>query len=772
FDFEVAGSIVKPTSGDEAYVDDFEGSRQELALGEDHDGVNHNDHWHEASPPYDDSVLAATSEASVEDDLAFWRPPAWHWYWIKPELRSGEATEWDSIWTRRPGEETVTQQTEKYASTLRLIVYPFPDDTGLLEGVADTDGKPLVNPWAGIVRPIPPAFKDREDDKYFEFWVNDYGTGGTLHIDIGEIAEDLSLDGRMPNKVPDTERRNHDRDFYDRDLDLGLDSLADEEERYYYPDFSGSGWRWTELEYGDMRLGDFAEDPARDNWIEYDITDDKNLSAMERKFANGTQGDEELSSEALSYDGFNLYRDNFYRASLDLASLTASPYLDQPGNAAEGTGWYRVRIPIKGDHWKSVGRPDWSEVKAVRVWWSDFADTLSTSARTLEFTGMKFVGNQWVPVDTSDTTGIEAASRNSEDDKDIYETPPEIRRRLEKRNEGGVERREQALSLKYWNLHEGEVELVERFFGEWEKINLAAYDDMRMYIRGFSTQKAPKIEVRKVVDTATGNVVEVVDTIGESTVFGPMDPNTWFVVRFGNDDSTYYEYRTKNIVAQTGADVEKKYLWQELSINLKELSELKREYFERYGDTVSAIDTLYMRNSNSAYGVFSRTKVMPTFSNVEWLALGVMRDESAIGADSGEIWIEGIRVAGLKARKGMAFTAGINTQWADFMTFNANVSYKNADFRSMSEDFMPERPTTLSGGLSANWTLDKFLPSQWGVAIPFGVQVSSEMMRPKIKTGSDIYLTDTASGEPDGFSEMGRDFASMVLGKDLGGDTT
>jgi hypothetical protein len=46
---------------------------------------------------------------------------------------------------------------------------------------------------------------------------------------------------------------------------------------------------------------------------------------------------------------------------------------------------------------------------------------------------MKFVGNQWLSVDTTDTASIEAAERNSEDDKDIYKTPPAIRQRLEER---------------------------------------------------------------------------------------------------------------------------------------------------------------------------------------------------------------------------------------------------------------------------------------------------------------------------------------------------
>jgi hypothetical protein len=51
------------------------------------------------------------------------------------------------------------------------------------------------NAWAGIMYSISKSFADRTRDQYFEFIVNSTQANGTLDFQMGDIREDVSING-------------------------------------------------------------------------------------------------------------------------------------------------------------------------------------------------------------------------------------------------------------------------------------------------------------------------------------------------------------------------------------------------------------------------------------------------------------------------------------------------------------------------------------------------------------------------------------------------
>ncbi|MBD3391965.1 MAG: hypothetical protein GF418_07845, partial [Chitinivibrionales bacterium] len=248
---EFAHSKHTPNTGREAYLDDFEASNQVYSLGV------HHDSWKMSSPPSD-----FQNGATGGWDNLLQHPPAWQWYWYTPEGDDRKGSERDSIWELQ---DTTDLLENRYARTLRLVCRPAPPDSLLGPG-----GQPIQQgyrqPWAGIMTHLPGTLSDREEDRYLELWIKNTG-GGELHIDMGDISEDLPLQGGPPNNAPNFENPSLDPIERDPTLDRGLDTLVDTAEYYLVPNATASDW--DTLYYGDPALGPFTLDPSRDNFARY-----------------------------------------------------------------------------------------------------------------------------------------------------------------------------------------------------------------------------------------------------------------------------------------------------------------------------------------------------------------------------------------------------------------------------------------------------------------------------------------------------------------------
>jgi len=585
---------MNPNSEGEAYIDDFEASKQTFPLGE--SALT----WRQASPPAD------FWKTTRSWDSLLTHPPAWQSYWFNPvDNHTQYRVERNSIWLPDP-DERVTSSQERFARVLRFHTTPAP--SGALGGQ-------YVNPWAGIMTFVPASFKNREKDKYFEFVAKNIG-GGRLYIDMGVISEDIAIGGAPPDNQTNTEDSTYIYD-YRRELDLGLDKLPDASESYRVPDLAAG--RFVDL---DTSLYPYSQtdpnhlldrgDPGRDNWREYTTQKLDNF-----RFVNGLQGDQRLTSEDINLDNsnVNIYMERFFRFVIDFDSLRIIGYdpagrqhtwfLDTSANLSDTGGFHRFRIPLQSgarvDTVKSGAiNPSWRDIQAIRLWWSDFDPADRSREKQLLLSQIQFVANQWleIPRAGADSTQpaqvkIEASVINTEEDRNYlgmfdsrsaYYQPTPFRRPVDSK---GDPKREQSLRLNFRNLGENDEALVERLF-TFQPMNLSNYKTLSIYVRADKDYEPYK---------------------------------TSFVYRFGTDSTTYYEYRTGYLTPGWATD-------NHVAIDLEELSMLKLAWQDNHGDNDSAIDTV---SADGRYRIRARGGKTPPFSDIRWMALGVARDAGAAG---------------------------------------------------------------------------------------------------------------------------------------------
>jgi len=125
---------------------------------------------------------------------------------------------------------------------------------------------------------------------------------------------------------------------------------------------------------------------------------------------------------------------------------------------------------------------------------------------------------------------------------------------------------------------------------------------------------------------------------------------------------------------------------------------------------------------------------------------------------TGEIWVDELKVDGIKQFNGWSSRLSLQTQWADFLSLSGGLDYQSGDFRTMTDTKTSLGDSKVSGNLSLSSALDKFMPREWGVSIPIGASITSSLSRPQLKPNTDMYLSD--NNQPDGFLELARDVIS------------
>jgi hypothetical protein len=200
---EFAQSRPKPNLRNEAFIDDFEGSRDwsDLSIRR---GA-----WTICSPP---PGIQLNSRVPIR------------WYNPYDQVRIS------SIWPEK--KEAVREADDR---TNILILQYFPQDS---------------TSWAGLMRSLFVGAHDQTLSRFLEVWLKPADTTETiiLNVDLGKISEDIDADG-----IYDTEDklRNGQRDgILDDDEDTGLDTLFSALEPGYdpntNPDPSGDDWNYDD----------------------------------------------------------------------------------------------------------------------------------------------------------------------------------------------------------------------------------------------------------------------------------------------------------------------------------------------------------------------------------------------------------------------------------------------------------------------------------------------------------------------------------------------
>jgi hypothetical protein len=439
---EVARSIPNANVSGEAYVDDFEGAREQFSLGVTREG------WHFASTP-------------AQKQSSFTKPGRFIWYNPYDQVAVSD------IYDRE------VKAAEDHTNVLVMRLTP--------------SGSDRKSSWGGVMKALSKGSYDQSNIQFIELRMR--GSLGVLHLDFGQITEDLPASNGLTSGTLNTEDQNK-NGILDFNEDTGLDLMPDTAEQ-------------RECNCPDSP--DFA-DPHSDDWA-YDSSNPDNYERI-----NGTEGNGNdpgtngrPDSEDLNGNGVLDSLDNYYSYSIDLARG------ENVVPNSERNGWYTVRIPFTDAYVKeSIGSPSRANITGVRLW-IDSVD--SDTPDTVEIADLQLARNVWevqatlptTPVDVrGDSAGLNAAVVNTEENVD-YHSPPGVAGYYDEVNK--LQEKEQSLSLNYRELLPNDTAYAEKI--PYKAQDLTNYRKLMMWVHG--------------------------DSVRDSVEF---------FFRFGPDASNYYEYRT------------------------------------------------------------------------------------------------------------------------------------------------------------------------------------------------------------------------------------
>ncbi|KAF0153502.1 MAG: gliding motility-related protein [Ignavibacteria bacterium] len=418
-----------------AYVDDFEGAKRTIPLGEAYGS------WHDISIPTNLPLIGNLPE----DDQMDYKAKTW-WYNIIPS----DVNIKDIYGTRKQAPPDGQQVT-----TLDFVYQP--DRRGFYNYEPTLSDK--SRNWGGIMKPLSSTANNlvEENIEFIEFWVNfvDAPAGSKIYMDLGQISEDV-----IPNRKLDTEDKN-DNDLVDEGEDTGMDGLKSTEE----PNYNSTS----------------NPDPSSDN---YSFQLKSNMTADDYANINGTEGNAVSIDLGRIPDTEDLNRNktldrtnSFFRYEIPLDTSKANPFVQGSGSAK---GWYLFKIPLK-DYSQKIGSPSFSVVETFRIWVSGIQQRVH-----LRFAEMNLVGSQWQKVldskVTVDDEVLTISTVNIEDNTDYYSPPGVQRERDRTQPEYNIQKNEQSLSLGLNKLADGDTREVVRYMAR--HLDVFNYKEMKLFLHG------------------------------------------------------------------------------------------------------------------------------------------------------------------------------------------------------------------------------------------------------------------------------------------------
>jgi len=713
-DFEVVHSRMNPNTSVEkgAYIEDFERTKDGYTLSTRHQL------WYPSHYPF----KYANPKDISDSMLTTLRIPAWDFYWYTPNAYddSRKINRFD-VWTRDPNNNRYSSS-DTYIDVLRLQTTPASRDHPV-----DIQDR-FLNSYASITTSFGRSGLNMENHRYIEIVVNPKGVGssygnptkGKLMIQIGTFSHDQVMDGGPPNgrfdlEDPTYQNKPAQLSMYDK----GLNGRDAADKFYMIPNASATGWD-TLFRNNPMLVSPRGFDnPSGDLFRKYDKDNLNNF-----RFVNGTWGNSAYDDENIDGDGMPRIgiKEKYYSYVIDLDN-DKSWYIDKTSRVVEKNGWRFYRIPLKDvlDAMEGVqkdsasgGAPDWSKVRGMRLVWYDFDQKYPTSENELLIAGIELSGSYWEPSVGSEAK-IEATSISNYEDMSYYNS---VYGTIVKPKSGETTPEEKSLRLKFHNMASNDTVTVRRFQGGNPQ-NISGYDSVSIMVHS---------------NASYGDGLK-------------------FVFRFGSDDSTYYEY-SDNINWGVG--------WHTFNFSLQELSDLKLS---------ADVENKPINAVSEKLRVVAPSGKRPNFTAITFMAIGVIRGRNG-GPDECELWVNELMAKGGRVLSGFAARVNIATQWADFLTLGAGVSFTGGDFKTMTDATLGGADRSeLSANLNAVMKLDKFMPDEWGVSIPVGGSISGALSRPTVKPQSDIRLLND-DGDPDGFLDMADDAFKMILGGESGGKKT
>jgi len=646
--------------------------------------------------------------------------------------------------------------------------------------------------WGGIMRALTTTDFQAANIEYIDFWlmdpfVNDslqQNTGGDLYFNLGDISEDVlkagykffenglpangdttgtitTVWGRVPTIQSTVLAFDNSQDAL-KYQDVGLDGLSKQDE-YNFPTYKNyleqlksilspqTIQKWENDPYSPFN------DPGGDLYASYRSPYFDNIKAdiLQRyKRFNGTEGNStndpntNVNTAATSlpdtydinhdntlnqYENYYQYKVSLRRADLQVGNdfvvdkITSNVILKN-GKHSNVT-WYHFQIPIQ-DYQKRIGNiSDFSSIRFMRIFMTDFQDSTF-----LRFGTLNLVRGDWrdytLPLNNIQQPPISngqlnISAVNIEDDGNRipvnYVLPPGVTRQVDPSQPQIVQENEQSMALTVTNLAPGDARAVYKN----TSYDMRKYKHLQMFTHA---------------EALPDNITNLQNY--ELTAF----------IRIGSDmTNNYYEYEIPLRITPPGHYQQSSAndvltVWPQennFDIDLSVLTKLKLLRNRQLGAHGSASynQPFYYYDPN-----FPKNKVTvignPSLSDVETVMIGIRNNGRTI--KSGNIWVDEFRLTDFNESGGWAGLANLNVGLSDLGTINVAGKVVTAGFGGIEQNLMERSLNNdYQFNASAMLQLGKFFPEKAHVSIPLYVSIAQELTQPKYNPlDQDILLSD------------------------------
>ncbi len=654
-----------------AYIDDFEGSKKTIPLP-----ITFSS-WTMASPPAVsmlDSLHPGIS-GTAKNDYRGWT----FWYNRIPSITSVR-----EIWPNKQvpsDQQTQTVLTVGFLDTVR----------GQFNRAKDLNSTLKSDPreaWGGMMTLLSSNASDlvSQNINYIEIWmqVGQAPSNGTMHIDLGQISEDVVGDRTLHTEDPYGYNT-----LANDSLDYGIDGINDAKERADFPWIVGnSGRPWDPG----------GTDPDGDDYY-YQQSNTPPSTTADTNYArvNGTEGNAQAGglesgrlpdTEDLNHNGTLDLLNSYFEYSVKM-DTTKNPFITGGGN----NGWYQYIIPLQ-DFQRAVGSPSLSNVQYVRVWFNGM-----TGPMTVRIAEMNLVGNYWKTPNQADST-MQVSVVNIEDNPGYSPpVPGSALRPVDNSNPSGgtILGNEQSLDLILNGLPDDSSRYVYKTFPQPQ--NFFNYHTLKVFVHG-----DPRF-----------NYID--STNYDADVY----------LRFGSDANNFYEYRQPI-----------KRDWQDLTVDFASLTALKLKR-----DSINQAISRDPAN-NGVPGATYWLQGNPSLQNVTYFEIGVENPKHS-GTTLplvGEVWVDELRLTNVDNTPGLAYQFTSSLQLADFGSLSFNFTRVDPYFHTLTAQF-GSRSTQRNWGITGSFSLERFLPREWlGTTIPFSYSHTESFGNPLYLPNSDILVTE------------------------------
>ncbi len=697
------------------------------------------------------------------------------------------------VYTNELFPQKTTNITDVQASTFDLAYYPTekgPYNYESRKTALDANGK-LTNPagkWAGIMRSIDQTDFETSNVEFVEFWVQNpfiktpNSKGGKMYLNFGNVSEDILKDGKRfyengmntPNINAAVDSSNtwgktpvnpiqitqafsndpNDRPFQDVGLD-GLDDASEIRKKGYVLDRLASNFGTNSPVYKNTLL-----DPSLDDykWYRDQSFDAAGTGILGRyKNFNNPQGNSPIattnglftSAATLYPDNEDLNRDNtlnetesYYEYQIDLKpgmDVGVTKYITDKKrvtvNSADGIvrqeDWYLFRVPIKGYSNKVGGIPDFKSIRFVRMYLSDFEDSV-----VLRFASLNMVRNQWrqftynldttgsyTPINNTSGTSINTLSVNLEENGSRqpvnYLIPPGIERVQQLSNNGiNLLQNEQSISLQVKNLFTGDARAI------FKTMNL----DMRQF---------GKLSMFIHAESVTGQ---------RPLLNGEINA----VIRIGQDFlNNYYEIKIPLNITPPGsyAKGQELAIWPEannLDFSLQELIDLKL----RRNSSNQPLNSIYREIlGNKTFSVMGN----PNLGEVRGFLIAVENPFRLDGKIANtEVWVNELRLSEIDEHGSWAALGRVDLTLADLGTVSVSANTHTQGFGTIEQKVNERaRDNLVQFDAAANINAGKLFPKEARLNLPIYASISKTLRTPQYDPyDKDVLLSQKLSSMP------------------------